>query len=55
MQSWFFLAGAIALEVAGTTSMKLSHGFTRFFPSLLLFVFYAGSPVPGSTRSPGLP
>jgi small multidrug resistance pump len=43
MQSWFFLAGAIALEVAGTTSMKLSQGFTRLFPSILLFVFYGGS------------
>ncbi|HDI59585.1 MAG TPA: multidrug efflux SMR transporter [Desulfobacteraceae bacterium] len=43
MQSWFFLAGAIALEVAGTTSMKLSQGFTKLFPSVLLFVFYAGS------------
>jgi small multidrug resistance pump len=43
MQSWLFLAGAIALEVAGTTSMKLSQGFTKLFPSILLFVFYAGS------------
>ena len=34
MQSWFFLAGAIALEVAGTTSMKLSQGFTKLFPSV---------------------
>jgi small multidrug resistance pump len=29
------------LEVAGTTSMKLSQGFTRLVPSVLLFVFYA--------------
>jgi len=25
---WMFLAAAIVLEVAGTVSMKLSHGFT---------------------------
>lgn len=40
MQSWLFLAAAILLEVAGTTSMKLSEGFTRLWPSVLLFVFY---------------
>jgi small multidrug resistance pump len=43
MQHWFFLAGAIALEVAGTTSMKLAEGFTKLVPSVLLFVFYAAS------------
>ena len=43
MQHWLFLAGAIALEVAGTTSMKLSEGFTRLVPSVLLFLFYAAS------------
>jgi small multidrug resistance pump len=43
MQHWLFLAGAIALEVAGTTAMKLSEGFTRLVPSVLLFVFYAAS------------
>ncbi len=26
MQHWLLLAGAIALEIAGTTSMKLSLG-----------------------------
>ncbi len=40
MLHWLCLAGAILLEVAGTTSMKLSHGFTRVVPSVLLFVFY---------------
>ncbi|HVO90549.1 MAG TPA: multidrug efflux SMR transporter [Casimicrobiaceae bacterium] len=43
MLYWFCLAGAILLEIAGTTSMKLSHGFTRPLPSALLFVFYAAS------------
>ena len=42
-QAWVVLAVAIALEVAGTTSMRLSEGFTRWVPSVLIFVFYAGS------------
>ncbi|MCW4020736.1 MAG: multidrug efflux SMR transporter [Candidatus Bathyarchaeota archaeon] len=43
MQYWFYLAWAILLEVAGTTSMKLSKGFTKLVPSILLFVFYTAS------------
>jgi small multidrug resistance pump len=38
--SWLYLLLAIGLEVSGTTCMKLSHGFTRTTPSLLMFVFY---------------
>lgn len=41
MQPWFLLVAAILLEVAGTTAMKLSYGFTRLLPSILLFTFYA--------------
>jgi len=41
MQSWLFLAGSILLEVAGTTSMKLSEGFTRIVPAILVFIFYS--------------
>jgi small multidrug resistance pump len=41
MLYWLALAGAIVLEIAGTVSMKLSHGFTRTAPSVMLFVFYA--------------
>ncbi|RKZ81026.1 MAG: QacE family quaternary ammonium compound efflux SMR transporter [Gammaproteobacteria bacterium] len=40
MQSWLILIAAIVLEVAGTTAMKLSDGFTRPLPSVLLVVFY---------------
>lgn len=40
-QAWAILAAAILFEVAGTTSMRLSDGFTRFTPSMLIFVFYA--------------
>jgi small multidrug resistance pump len=42
-QAWAVLAVAILLEVAGTTSMRLSEGFSRFTPSVLIFVFYAAS------------
>jgi len=41
MTSWLLLVAAIVFEVAGTTSMKLSAGFTKALPSVLLFVFYA--------------
>ena len=40
-QAWALLAVAIALEVMGTTCMKLSHGFTRPVPSVAMFVFFA--------------
>jgi small multidrug resistance pump len=38
--NWLLLALAIVLEVCGTTCMKLSHGFSRSIPSILIFVFY---------------
>lgn len=37
---WVYLVLAIVSEVAGTTSMKLSEGFTRFGPSVAIFAFY---------------
>jgi small multidrug resistance pump len=37
---WIFLVIAIVSEVAGTTCMKLSQGFTKPLPSIGLFVFY---------------
>jgi len=40
---WFCLAMAIVLEVGGTTCMKLSEGFTRLIPSVLVFVLYMAS------------
>lgn len=43
MQQWFYLGLAIILEVTGTTFMKLSEGFTRLVPSILIFVFYGAS------------
>jgi small multidrug resistance pump len=38
--SWFFLVLAIVLEVSGTTSMKLSQGFTKMLPSVLMLLLY---------------
>jgi small multidrug resistance pump len=43
LPGFVFLAGAILLEVAGTTSMKLSEGFTRLWPSLAMGGCYVGS------------
>ncbi|MEK6302597.1 MAG: multidrug efflux SMR transporter [Acidobacteriota bacterium] len=38
--TWLYLVLAILLEVCGTTCMKLSQGFTKTVPPVLLFVFY---------------
>ncbi len=43
MRYWILLAAAIVLEVAGTTSMKLSQGFAKPLFSALLFAFYGSS------------
>lgn len=39
--SWILLIAAICMEVCGTTCMKLSEGFTKWVPAVLIFVFYA--------------
>lgn len=36
----FYLLLAILAEVTGTTCVKLSQGFTRLVPTVLIFVFY---------------
>jgi len=38
--SWLYLFLAILMEVSGTTCMKISEGFTRVLPSVLIFIFY---------------
>ena len=43
VQAWWLLAAAIVFEICGTVSMRLSDGFTRVTPSILIFVFYAVS------------
>jgi small multidrug resistance pump len=37
---WLYLTLAILSEVAGTTCMKLSAGFTKSTPSMLMWLFY---------------
>lgn len=37
---WSILLFAILLEVAGTTSMKMSDQFTKIIPSVLIYIFY---------------
>jgi len=39
--AWLMLLLAIAMEVSGTTCMRLSNSYTRVVPSVLYFVFYA--------------
>jgi small multidrug resistance pump len=41
MYHYYLLLMAIAFEVCGTTCMKLSQGFSKLIPSVLIFVFYA--------------
>jgi len=43
MNSHYLLLLAILFEVCGTTCMKLSQGFSKILPSILIFVFYAVS------------
>jgi len=38
--SLFYLVIAIIFEVAGTTCMKLSYGFTKAVPSILMIILY---------------
>jgi len=38
---WIFLAVAIAGEVVGTSALKASEGFSRFWPSAIVVVGYA--------------
>lgn len=40
MSAWLYLMMAILFEVAGTSSMKMSHGLSRLTPSLFVFLFY---------------
>ncbi len=40
MQQWLYLIMAIIFEVAGTTAMKFSEGFTKTVPSVVMFLFY---------------
>lgn len=37
---WIHLSIAIVFEMIGTTSMKLSQGFTRWVPSVMMFLCF---------------
>ena len=37
---WFYLLLAIVFEVAGTTAMKFSEGFTKTIPSIAMALLY---------------
>jgi small multidrug resistance pump len=39
--AWIYLLLAILLEIAGTTMLKLSEGFTKLLPSVAMAIFYA--------------
>jgi small multidrug resistance pump len=41
--SGVYLGAAIALEICGTTSLKLSDGFTRIGPSAAVVICYVAS------------
>jgi len=43
MNPWLVLGLAIVLELSGTICLKLSHGFTRWLPSVGVACFYLGS------------
>jgi small multidrug resistance pump len=37
---WLYLALGIVFEVLGTVCMKYAEGFSKFWPSVLVFLFY---------------
>lgn len=37
---WFWLAGAIVAEVSATVALRLSEGFTRLVPSVVVVLGY---------------
>ncbi|MAK92350.1 MAG: QacE family quaternary ammonium compound efflux SMR transporter [Oceanospirillaceae bacterium] len=43
MQTYLLLLVAIAAEVTATSALKLSEGFTRLWPSVIVIVFYCAS------------
>ena len=43
MSSWIYLLLAIIFEVAGTTAMKLSEGFSKLGSSIAMAIFYLAS------------
>src|ERR1019366_1388251 len=40
---WFYLSLGIIMEVLGTICMKFAEGFSKWLPSVFVFVFYGMS------------
>lgn len=40
---WFFLALAIISEIIGTTALKMSNGFTKVTPSIIVVICYCSA------------
>ncbi|NMA69473.1 MAG: multidrug efflux SMR transporter [Desulfitobacterium sp.] len=40
MQGYMYLLGAILFEIAGTSMLKLSAGFTNLIPSIAVVIFF---------------
>jgi small multidrug resistance pump len=38
--SWIYLIFAILFEVSGTVAMKISYGFTKLVPSIMMIILY---------------
>lgn len=43
MSGWLYLSAAIIAEIIGTSGLKASDGFGKFWPSLLTIVAYGTS------------
>ena len=43
MKQWFFLSIAIVCEIIGTSFLKSTDGFSRFWPSTVVVVGYAAA------------
>lgn len=43
VKTWLFLLTAIVFEVVGTSALKSSNGFTRFWPSSVVVGGYAAA------------
>jgi len=43
MKQWFFLSIAIVCEIIGTSFLKSTDGFSRFWPSAVVVVGYAAA------------
>jgi small multidrug resistance pump len=39
--AWIYLLLAILFEIAGTTALRISDGFSKLLPSIAMVVFYA--------------